>query len=268
MNSEDRDEKIEIEGVILVISCQKHKETRLKKYGPKKNDYNGWKVIYVLGDFFLDKDYILENNIMTIKTEDSYIHLLKKLVLAIKFVNQIYKIKQGILRCGDDLIFNEKNLLHFLSIENKPHYIGHSPSGQSLMSPNVEDLKELTNDYWMVNYYQSHMEDFNNPQHNLKGVNISDYIRRPKLRVGAAGSLVYLSNYSCSALVDKLEEIKYNIFHYDDFTKSYPYTIEDCAVSFILYLNRISFFNINGFYNEGTTVFGNNTLAITTNEYK
>ena len=38
-----------------------------------------------------------------------------------------------------------------------------------------------------------------------------------------------------------MEKINYNIFHFDKLTKSYPYTIEDCAVSFILYLNKIPF---------------------------
>ena len=55
----------------------------MKKYKLQNNDYNNWKVIYVLGDVNLNSDYKIENNLMTIKCEDSYIHLLKKLVLAI-----------------------------------------------------------------------------------------------------------------------------------------------------------------------------------------
>ena len=62
-----------------------------------------------------DFGYKLDDNIMTIKCEDSYIHLLKKFILAIKYLNEIYIIEQGVLRCGDDLVFNEKNLVSFLN---------------------------------------------------------------------------------------------------------------------------------------------------------
>ena len=50
---------------------------------------------------------------MYIKCEDSYLHLLKKFALAIKAVKCLFNIKEGILRCGDDLIFNEDNLSLF-----------------------------------------------------------------------------------------------------------------------------------------------------------
>ena len=48
------------------------------------------------------------------KCEDSYIHLLKKLVLSIKIIYSIFNIKEGILRSGDDIIYNELILESFL----------------------------------------------------------------------------------------------------------------------------------------------------------
>ena len=38
-----------------------------------------------------------------------------------------------------------------------------------------------------------------------------------------------------------MDNINYNIFHYDEYTCSYPYIIEDCGIGFILLLNKISF---------------------------
>lgn len=90
--------KIEIEGIILVISCQKHKNTRLSEFRVPFDEYNGWKVIYVIGNIFLEKDFELNGNLFTIKCEDSYLHLLKKLILSIKYIYNIFHIKQGILR--------------------------------------------------------------------------------------------------------------------------------------------------------------------------
>ena len=79
-----------------------------------KNDYLNWKVIYVIGDLFMDTDYEIRNeNVMYVKCEDSYIHLLKKEALAIKHIYKMYNIKQGILKCCDDLIFNEPALKFF-----------------------------------------------------------------------------------------------------------------------------------------------------------
>ena len=46
-----------------------------------------------------------------LKCEDSYLHILKKLILSIDVLYQLFDIKQGILRCGDDLFFDENNLI-------------------------------------------------------------------------------------------------------------------------------------------------------------
>jgi hypothetical protein len=68
-------ERESIEGIILVLSCQKHRNTRLKEFHLPQDEYSGWKVIYVIGDLFLDVPYKLNGNIMFVKTEDSYIHM-------------------------------------------------------------------------------------------------------------------------------------------------------------------------------------------------
>ena len=47
--------KKNVDGIILVLSCQKHKNTRLKEFSLSKTSYNNWEVIYVIGDLFLNK---------------------------------------------------------------------------------------------------------------------------------------------------------------------------------------------------------------------
>jgi hypothetical protein len=258
---------IEVDGIILVLSCQKHLETRLKEFRLPKDNYVGWKVIYVIGDLFLDSEYKINENLMTIRCEDSYIHLLKKLVLSLKYLYQIYDIKEGILRCGDDLIYNENLLEEFLK-SNKFDFIGQSPSGKGIEEKNITDhfLKETVCDDFMVNYYLSHPEDFKNPQHNLEGVDISKYTKRPKVNTRPSGIIVYFSNKSCKTLINHLEHINYNIFHFDEFSQSYPYTIEDCAIAYILYLNRISLINKENIYSDDS--LSENVIAYHTNMYK
>ena len=39
-----------VKGIILILSCNKHKNTRLKEFGLEKQIYSGYKVITVIGD--------------------------------------------------------------------------------------------------------------------------------------------------------------------------------------------------------------------------
>ena len=105
--------KITVEGIILVLTCNKYKNNkRLRKL--RLTNYNGWKVIYVVGNLLQTQNYIYnpENNFLSIKVEDSYLHLYKKFIKSIEILYELYDIKQGILRCGDDLVFNEENLIN------------------------------------------------------------------------------------------------------------------------------------------------------------
>ena len=45
-------QKKEVNGIILILSCQKHKETRLKEINLKHTSYENWEVVHVIGDFF------------------------------------------------------------------------------------------------------------------------------------------------------------------------------------------------------------------------
>jgi hypothetical protein len=256
-----------VEGIILVLSCQKHLNTRLKEFKLPKTNYSGWRVIYVIGDFFLNEPYQIENDMLIVKCEDSYIHLLKKMSLSIKYLYENFDIKQGILRSGDDLTFNETNLDTFLQMQNKPDYYGQSPRGFNLVNPSLNNLKNTRDDYFMLQYYANHGEDFENPQHNLKNIDISKYIKRPCIDIGAAGVIYYLSNKACNILVEHMEKIDYNIFHFDQFSESYPYTIEDCGVSFIMYFNQINFINYKYFYTNRLNSL-HEFISLHSNKYK
>lgn len=257
---------MQVNGIILVLSCQKHVNTRLKQCKLSKDNYGGWKVIYVLGDLFLKEEYVMNNNVMTIRCEDSYIHLLKKLVLALKYVYELYDIKEGVLRCGDDLIFNEKLLQLYLN-SSKYDFMGKSPSRQCLLNRDItpELLQRTREDTMMVEYYAKHPEDFDNPHHNLKGVNINNYTKRPEIKIGPSGIIYYISNRCCKLLISHMESIHYNIFHFDDFSQSYPYTIEDCAVSYILYFYHISFYHNEYMYTHDPRAI---SICLHTNLYK
>jgi hypothetical protein len=257
-----------VKGIILILSCDKHKDTRLKEFGPQKEIYSGYKVITVIGDLFLDKNYIIKENVMYIKCEDSYLHLLKKLALSIKYLNEIFIIEEGILRCGDDLIFDENILNNFL-ISEKYDFFGQSSffpqssCGKNYFCNNIDVLKNTKYDTWMLNYYNTHISELNDPKHGIH-LNINElkqYLTRPDVW-GPHGIIYYLSNKSCQIIVDTFEKINYNIFHLDNFTNSYPYIIEDIGVTFIMYYNNINFINSDNFFDN------TNSIVKHTNKYK
>ena len=251
-----------VDGIILVLSCQKYKNSRLKEFKLTKDSYcnDKWAVIYVVGDLSLEKNYVIEENIMTIKCEDSYIHLLKKLVLATKYCFEEYSIKEGILRCGDDLIIDDNALENFLN-GKKYDFYGQSDFKRNNYYSDKSQLKKVRNDNFMVKYYHNHPEDFDNPNHNLKGVSVSKYTLRPHVW-GPHGIIYYISKKACKCLIKTMEEINYNIFHFDHFTQSYPYTIEDCAVTYILYKNDFTFTDGQIFFDRP------GSIAKHTNKYR
>ena len=153
----------------------------------------------------------------------------------------------------------------FTSNTKKYDYYGQHPIRKNYICSlnTINDLKKIKRDNFMINYYASHPDDFLNPYHNLKHVNISLYSMRPDI-YGAAGVIYYISNKSCKYLVRHMESINYDILRYDNFTKSYPYIIEDCAVSFIMYLNGIDFINSYLFYDTPL----HDTISKHTNKYK
>ena len=258
-------EKKNVNGIIMILSCQKHKNTRLKEFSLSKTSYNNWEVIYVIGDLFLKENYVLDGNFLYVRCEDSYLHLLKKLILAMKSVKELFNIKEGILRCGDDLIFNEDNLIKFTNAV-KYDYYGQSPIGVGFKCANKNILRRLRMDDFMMLYYRDHQEDFKNPQHGLTNMNLqllSKYTMRPHI-YGAAGVMFYLSNKACDIAIRHMEKIKFNVLEYDSFTRSYPYTIEDCGISFIMYYNDIEYVNGNFFFDTNHI----DTIAKHTNKYK
>jgi hypothetical protein len=215
---------------------------------------------------------------MTIKCEDSYFHLVKKLVLTLKYLYEIFDIKDGVLRSGDDLLFNENLLQSFLEsskqykIGNKLcniDFLGNCSSGKSLVEHDFEKYENKSSESsHFIYYYNDHPEDFNNPLHNLKNIDISKYTSHPSIPIFIHGPLLYFSNKSCKILINHMNNINYNILHYDEKTKSYPYTTEDLAIAYILYYNGINFIHCDNWYCNTDQPLNSNTMAIHTNMYR
>lgn len=214
-------------GVILIVSCEKHRNSRLAKYKLSRSEYSDWKVFYVFGNRFLSESFVFENDTLTVKCEDSYLHLTKKVGLAIKAILETFPDIEGILRCGDDLMFNTQKLEEFLR-SPKTHYMGYcwnvrtrGPLG-----------KKYTNEF-IPNYYRTHLEDFSNPTQGLPSYDAVMKMNQVPRIIGASGVLTYFSKRACKYIVEELDSIKWDITVYDD-TYGYQYIIEDVANASIL----------------------------------
>ena len=248
-----------IKGAIIIYSCHKHIHTRLAEFKLPKNEYSGWKVFTVIGNPLLETEYsITDDNFITIKCQDSYIHLINKVVKAFKIILELYDIEEGIIRSGDDLIINEENLLKFINNPQKNDYMG------TIQTRN-EDAPNR-NDGFMYQYYLSHQEDFKNPLHgfdiNFKLDDLNKYTLGPSLNY-IHGVILYLSANACRILILHLENINWDIF-YGEGISGFPYTIEDIGIGYILRVNNILPVEYPFFLNN----YDPRVIAYHTNKYR
>ncbi len=104
-------DSIEVDGIILVLSCRKFAKIRLPELVIPPTTY---KTVVVVGDQSIDSAYVLGRSRktgwyhLTLNCEDTYIHLFKKLVLAIDAIFENFTIREGggILRICDDVVFD------------------------------------------------------------------------------------------------------------------------------------------------------------------
>jgi len=216
-----------MKGAILIVSCEKHREARLSKYRLPQPEYEGWQVFYVFANLFLDEDYQFDGDILTVRTEDSYLHLTKKIAMAFRAILETHEIEEGILRCGDDLVFNETALRTFL-LSKKSDYMGFCWKENTTrpMGPRYENA-------YMPDYYKTHREDFDNPLQGLPPYEEVVKMDQIPWIQGASGVLTYFSKRSCKLIVREMNLIDWNIEVYDD-VYGYKYIIEDIANACIL----------------------------------
>lgn len=225
-----------IPGAILIYSCHKHIKNRLNNslFGLRNKEYNRWRVFYFIGDPTLSTSFEIKENIITLKCEDSYIHVMKKVVMGIQVIFELYDIVEGILRCGDDLIFNENNLIKFIKRKDKKDYMG------KIANPYMNNNVKKKIDQFMPNYYLSHEKDLEDPMNGLLNKSMDDmmkYNEVPNVKY-TGGVIFYLSKLSCNHLISTLKSINWDIFkYYSEY--GYPYIIEDIGIGFILNIYRI-----------------------------
>ena len=176
------------------------------------------------------------NYILTIKCEDSYCHLMKKVVLSMKILMSIYNIQHGFLRCGDDIIFNESKLIDFLINTEKTDYMGYHNINAN---PNRNVVfKKIDN--FIPEYFVTHPEDLLNPLNGLTSYSIEKIVKlnESPTCLTNVGVIIYFSLKSCNCLIQEMNKVNWNIFHYDE-KYGYKYFTEDVGIACALLNNNI-----------------------------
>lgn len=224
--------KEKIKGLIIVYSCNKHKNTRLKINKLKYSNYNGYKLFYIIGNPKIKDEYVLLKNFMIVKCEDSYIHLLKKVVKSMEILLNLYEIEEGIIRCGDDIKIDEERLMKFINSKKKYDYLGKQVDLLKIYK------KKVMYNSFMYNYYKNHVDDFKNELHGLKKQNIESIKNMSLIPcVNYTGGVIYyISKKSVLILIKELKKINYDIFSSEliENLNTYPYIIEDIGVGYIM----------------------------------
>lgn len=258
----------QIPGVLLIISCHKHLNTRIPELGLKEDAYFGWKVIKVVGNPFISPvfEYNYATNILTIRCEDSYLHLMKKVVLAISVCFELFDIQEGILRCGDDVVFDEGKLGSFLQFAPKHPYMG------KIAWPSLDPCFVGKKHYnpFMMNYFYAHMSDVYSPINGLRHIPMKQLfsLHYFPLVSYAGGVVVFLSTSACRALMDEMESIDFDIFHYNE-EAGYPYIVEDIGIGYTLLKKGILPIQWNLYADSVEELLqSSSAVALHTNKYK
>lgn len=229
-----------VPGVVLIITCERHLQDRAAHVA-LPDQVGGWPVVFVLGDNRIASHYewrrVLPGRppFLVLNCEDSYIHLFKKVAMAVDVVvNHEFDVRTGVLRCGDDIVFDVPRLEAFLA-DAAAHgdYVGSAmgkePGGAAGPTAEVPAMLE---------YYIGHPDDLRNPRHGLRAVDTTKLelvARIPNFRY-AIGTVFLLSLRACQVLVAALHAIAYNVFApvlVGEYL-TFPYHIEDVGVGWAL----------------------------------
>lgn len=253
-------EALYIKGVILIATCHKHFHTRVQEFKLSKTNYDGWKVMYVIGDPMLDRDYSIVDNIITLKCEDSYVHIIKKVVLAMKLLFSMYTITEGILASCDDVLFNERALIDFLNNTDKSDFMG------KILNYVVPGSDTTKIDNWIPNHYKTRVQELQDPYGGIP------YTLDEMLKFNIVpnclcieGVITYFSKRACTILIKHLEERKWDVFAYDE-KYGYIYVIADIGVGHIMQMNNIPLTQYD-FYTENQDELAN-FVCRHTNKFK
>lgn len=247
-------------GAILIYSCQKYKHYRIQDLAYLQPEYAGWRVLFFVGDPFLTDEYRIDGNIVTLRCEDSYLHLLKKTILGFKVAMELVPNLTGILKCGDDIVFNETELVRFIRSEHKYDYMGIQGSPGAIP-------KGKHYDNWIIDYYKKHPEYFQNPYHGLPSIDVVRGLNEVPTIQAASGPLTYFSRRSCEYLVEHMEGIGWNILQHSE-ESGYIYIIEEPGISFILYPYGIRPFHYRTFTESRAEFQQRPFIGLHTNNYK
>mgnify|MGYP003635846935 CR=1 FL=1 len=234
----------EINGVFMFISCRKYINSRVisNNYRLTGDTKNGWKILYVICDPELDSEYKLQfvkeglnSNLLVIKGNDDYIHLFEKVVKAQYIIHKIFNVKEGIIKCDDDLLLNTRILENFLDNKNKGEYRGRNYSNTSFSTPGPEYCNSNRSDIEMEKYYARNPNELIEIRKKIPDFNPKKYNVVPSLPGGAGGcgGIYFLSTYVSKKIVDYFKNCNFDVFYYDETSQSYPFIAEDVGTSFI-----------------------------------
>ena len=186
-----------IPGAIMIISCHKYFQSRVlgNTYSLSGPSLCGWPIIYVVGDPNMDSLWKLDELtspikgfILTVKSEDFYTHLFKKIVLAQGALHKIYNIEYGIIKCDDDILFNLQALEKFIAEPPTAAFMARRyDTSEPLQDPGPHHCLSARFDSHMPMYFYKNSDQLAELQVQNPHFNPNDYTRIPDLPPGAGG---------------------------------------------------------------------------------
>ena len=241
----------EVDGVLMIISCKKYLHDRVvkNKYRLIGDSVFNWKVVYVVADKNISQDFQfgahdeIRSNILIVKCEDDYLHLFKKIAFAMRALHVIFKIKKGIIKCDDDMLFIRKNLQKYLNGPLDIDFSAKSVFKDKYTQTGMESIR-VVRDFSTHQYLAKSNSD---SLRTMLKKNIDTFdkgyinLATTQKGYGGAGGFRFLSTKASIIIIQYFEKCGNNQFHKDKETDAYPFMAEDMGHNFVLCKFNIQF---------------------------
>ncbi len=248
--NKNMDQSIPPKGVVLKLSCRKFAATRIPTTKLRQADLpEGWMLVHVIADpsaDFKDRHLFtkmppLSDNLLILGCEDSYIHLLKKLVRAMEAIWERWGVPRwGVVRTSE-VEFVDLPLFRMFLREMQFQAEALDPRAcarvfgdrvvPSLNPPPQVNSLFLYQDTFMQEYYSRNLDEMREYGMTLEQIREMGE-KHSGANPGVVGKIMYLTVGACEVLMEEFRAVNCDVFA--SFGGVYPFFIEDNAISVIM----------------------------------
>lgn len=137
--------------ILGVTNCRHNEHLAQHQYETYLQDIHLFPIKYIryIGDPSIKEDYIYDqsNSVMTLRCDDGYLNLSRKLYMFYKTVRILFPQVKGVFKIDDDVIINLQHLHNLLEDNSHLDYFGRLVDGKPYKSSYLQNKPYVYNQY-------------------------------------------------------------------------------------------------------------------------